>query len=516
MKIFIELFRRPVSLALLVVFSSACSQQGLSPTAALSERAASSVGCAQAFEDDFWDGLYDFILLKRPFASRADLAASLEPAFERGRLVDAGPAERAEIRAAILDLYDLLTVETVAKLGIGLSHSKELLGALTALEVGDRTSPEKTALQNRIRASFEQVQAIATRAGMISGCPAPVQAPSAPLSGPASGNSLRATNLLEQWSRSRHPAVYGGLKALATAYQSCEAGVLPAIVKETPDTAGISIVGKHPDGVGNRRMVTDLSAFLRTEYYLKQYLRPQAVGCFDVQKSPMIYDYGGKPYTDTAPGATLDFFKNAGSGTSVLGIDCSGFVFSAFASAGLKFKKAGRLKPIDVYGIPARMYLDPQTNGLTCFDRVRMTKTEGMAPGDVVASAGHIFIIESVGADPFGIARITNPAECRTENISAANFDFTILQSSPTKGGIGINKIRAADYLPESKAMLVGLIDHAVSACLARTTGKSVMTKSSSASLVRHLGTPECSTQPVRLAREECVSSCAVPGFGPS
>ena len=63
---------------------------------------------------------------------------------------------------------------------------------------------------------------------------------------------------------------------------------------------------------------------MATNYYYQGV--NQGSSCKDIRKFPLIYDYGGKPNTDSG---TLNFFVNSGDGTSVLGIDCSGYVFSA-------------------------------------------------------------------------------------------------------------------------------------------------------------------------------------------
>lgn len=313
--------------------------------------------------------------------------------------------------------------------------------------------------------------------------------------------------MLETWRKSRHPAVYGALKTIATSYQSCEAGQRPAMTSDTRNVEGISIVGTHPNGVGRIRAISDLPRLLRTDYYLLSYERPSS-SCFKIQSSPLIYDYGGKPSTDTGTDAVLDLFRNAGTGGQVLGIDCSGYVYSALATAGLKLKSSGRLKAIGVHGVNASMLMNPRSNGLTCLDLVTFTSRETLKPGDLLASSGHVVMIESVGPDPLGIASITRESDCKRTNISLSRLDFTILQSSPSKGGIGINHMRAADYLADGGSMATAMIEHAVNACLAKFRGP-IVSKSSSANLVRHKGTSECLDRPVRLAREECIAGCA-------
>jgi hypothetical protein len=127
------------------------------------------------------------------------------------------------------------------------------------------------------------------------------------------------------------------------------------------------------------------------------------------------------------------------------------------------------------------MWMNPQANGLTCFDYAKFTKAQSLHPGDVLASHGHVILIESVGADPFGIASFTAESDCTAANMSVARFDFTILQSSNVKNGIGIDRIRAADYLAAGGDMAEAMVLHAVSACLAKTRDTTVIAKAKTA-----------------------------------
>lgn len=293
---------------------------------------------------------------------------------------------------------------------------------------------------------------------------------------------------------------------MATAYQSCSAGVAPSIDELTPDVRGIAVVGRHPNGSGLIREITDLASLIRTHPYLSNY-RKHSPNCYAVVKKPMIYDYGGKPYIQTDTTETLNFFRDSGTGSDELGIDCSGYVYSALATAGLKLKSSGRLKAIGVHGVSSAMFMNPQANGLTCLDYARFTAQASLKPGDILASNGHVLVIETVGMDPFGIAHLDSVDKCKASNIDISRFDFTILQSSPSKRGLGIHRAEATSYLAESSAMASGMIEHAVNACLAKFRGR-ITTRSNNANLVRHLGTAACLDQPVPLVSEQCIASC--------
>ncbi len=220
----------------------------------------------------------------------------------------------------------------------------------------------------------------------------------------------------------------------------------------------------------------------------------------------MIYDYGGKPYATTSLSSPLSFFKNAGSGTEALGVDCSGLVYTALSTAGLRVAPRKNNKATGVYGISAKMYLDPEQNGLSCLQKVSVNPKETLRPGDIVAVPGHVLMIDSTGSDPFGLNGVSSASGC--SSISFKNFDFVVAQSSPSKAGVGINRYEARDYLRESVKMKEGLEKYAYYACLARFDSKSYTPNLEAASVVRHKMTSECLGARVKLEQESCIQSC--------
>jgi hypothetical protein len=273
------------------------------------------------------------------------------------------------------------------------------------------------------------------------------------------------------------------------------------------DVDGISVVGRHSTGAGNKRVISNLSAFLSDHPYLHAWRAP-ASGCFNVSSAPPIYDYGGKPSTSTRDESVLDLFADAGTGTKELGIDCSAFVYTAYALAGLKFKRETSLRASLVHGVNSTMLTEPQSNGLSCLNHASFSPRESLKPGDIISIPGHVVMTEVVGEDPFGLVNIKSESQCTLANIDVKRFDFTIMQSSPSKGGVGVNKMRARDYLTNDGTMGRGLRQHAVQACRAKFQNKTLNSKNSDASVVRHLGTPECKSAPLRLTYETCVRSC--------
>lgn len=402
--------------------------------------------------------------------------------------------EKQELVEKAVNVYRILTIETQYKLG--LQDRNELLSAMMGLEIGDETTPEKAALKARIHQAYGEVQVAAKTAG--SQCVPSADPGSNPVTPPPPVSQDPTLAL----------PVAGAVKVMMTAYQSCQAKRLPAMTAATDSVASNAIVvtGTHPNGVGLKREIGNLESLKKTHYYIREGTE-KGTACFDVPNHPLIYDYGGKPYTSTATDSTLNFFKNAGSGTSVLGIDCSGYVFSALAASGLRVSPSKRLTASLVHGINARMYMEPVANGLSCLAPVALKGKDVLRNGDILASGGHIVMVDRVGADPFGVFRFKSSSDCRAENISSKNFDFEVLQSAPVKNGIGIDRMKAADYFASSSDMKTALVQYAIAACQSNL-GQASTPKPASARLVRHKLTEECKDRPVRLEGESCINAC--------
>ena len=156
------------------------------------------------------------------------------------------------------------------------------------------------------------------------------------------------------------------------------------------------------------------------------------------------------------------------------------------------------------------MFADPGANGLSCLAPVTMNKNLWLQSGDIVALPGHVFMIDQVGSDPFGLQGILSKSQCTPQLIRVANFDFSVIQSSPSKGGVGINRILAKDYLETSDKFREAFVDFAVRTCKAKFGEKPGLAKGI-ATITRHLGTPECFDREIALARESCLRNCPLP-----
>lgn len=466
---------RAATLVSFVVFSSLAVRAGVVQD--LVSKAAEAASC-EDFSTKWNNRIAQPLIDGQEIPTAEEVRAELQTQIGEGTLA-----------TQLAELYRLIAEESRSTLNA--SSKEEMLEVVMGLEVGDASSEARADLKARVNALYAMVRASAQAEGRK--CV-------------LSEEERRASKVEVPQVVAANAVAQGAVKALATAYQSCQAKIIPAMNASSSSVEGISIIGTHPDGVGKKRVIGNLAQVRQSHYYVREGIEKDP-SCFNVGNSPLIYDYGGKPYATTAVDSPLDFFKNAGSGTAVLGVDCSGYVFSALAASGLRVSPGKRLTASQVYGISARMYMNPADNGLSCLAPVPSTKDKPLADGDILASTGHVVVIDRVGSDPFGVNRLSSASQCTAANISYRNFDFDVLQSSPVKGGIGLDRMRASAYFGESASMQAALVQYAVAACKARFGAPSTI-KPAQGRLVRHKLTSECLDRVVPLARESCVQSC--------
>lgn len=475
----------PLFLGLSLV-AAGCSDQGFKVAEKISKDVSSESSC-EDFSGTLTKTLIQSLIDAENMPTEAQLRQSLTANLG---------SSQTELVEKTVEVFKLLTTDTQARLG--LKNKDELIEAITALDIGDETTPERAQLKSDLRRSFTSLKTSAVRANVE--CQPQLEEETTTAPEPITQVPTADTKV--------NLAAAGAQKVLMTAYQSCAAAKLPAMTSASRSIASgaIKITGTHSSGTGLKREVGNLALLQQSHYYVREGIEKGA-SCFNVTKSPLIYDYGGKPYATTALSSSLDYFKNAGSGTKVLGVDCSGFVFSALASQGLRVSPSKRAQAYLVFGINARMYMNPKSNGLTCLAPVPSQKSDSLRSGDILASTGHIIMVDNVGKDPFGVAGIKSASGCVAANMSTSKFDFDILQSAPIKGGIGINRVRAATYLGEGGSMQTAMLQYALAACKANF-GTASTPLPTSARLVRHKLTSDCMDKPVALAGESCVATC--------
>jgi len=322
-----------------------------------------------------------------------------------------------------------------------------------------------------------------------------------------SSNDLGKWDILwfHKMRKTLHPLVYGARKVMSTAYQSCSVLDMPLMSTSFEDTKGIRRVSRHSNGRGWRRDISNLNAVNNTHYYLNQLSVPNSNQCFNIHSAPLIYDFGGKPSTSMR---SINLFKNSGSGSNSLGIDCSGFVTSAMASAGLRLKHGVFIRPIHVKGINAWMFKKSQRNKFSCLQKQQISPENPLRSGDIVASNTHIFIVEFVHDDPFSLKAVQSSAECHSKRIKLDNMKFSIIQSSPHNNGIGINRMLIGDAVGSFNTISRGLKRTASRVCY-KMFGQNYHSNINEISILRHASDdPACRDREIYLDHQECLESC--------
>ncbi|MBC7420668.1 MAG: hypothetical protein H7328_08065 [Bdellovibrio sp.] len=469
---------------LILMITSAILFVGCAPknTASLDQAAQSisdSLGCANV-QSKVFDSFYELLDQNQSIPLAGDLKDSLQKklaVLKTDQHLSKEEAEKLDqVSAKLLNVVDLMLSESVQNPQV---TSKEQIQKLIEYEMEDQSSPQTIATHSKVNAALKEVRALS--AELPVSCANPDQ--EIPMSAAAVANSKLSKGLD---------------MVFATAYQSCRVLDLPPMDSTTPNIQGVTRVGTHSDGIGGKRLVTDVKAAQNSHYYMRGIASESSC----TKTTPLIYDYGGKVFTS---GNTISFFKNAGSGTEALGVDCSGYVAASIAVGGLRYKPGLANKPIYA-NQGASKYMDAAKSGFTCFENVTVTPLVSIKEGDVVGVSGHVLAIDKIGADPFALANIKTVAECSTLNYK--NFDIVIVQSSPSKGGIGMNKYKVKDYLAESSKMKTAFVEMGKNACLAKFQYKWIKPASSDWGFVRHKRTAECVTARAVMEGESCTKAC--------
>ncbi len=302
-----------------------------------------------------------------------------------------------------------------------------------------------------------------------------------------------------------HPLVYGARKVMVTAYQSCKVLNLPLVHSKTPQVKGVRQTSVHQGG-GINRSIFSLSQIRSSHYYLNKIDIHPSPQCPNIFNNPLIYDFGGKPFVNMYPYPQINLFKNSGSGSHVLGVDCSGFVMSSLAAAGLRVKRNKPMKGSYISGMSSWMFKDT-SNGLSCLKQVtHSSSSKPIQAGDIIAVSGHIIIVDQVGRNALGIDHLTSISQCTRKSIRPDRFNFSIIQSSSELNAIGINRMHIQHT--KNDQLKNGLIDWAVYNCKKKWNSRSLF-NSEDIVISRHILTPECRESQMYLFGQECVSDCS-------
>jgi hypothetical protein len=480
--------KRKTLLPLFIVTLAACSPKNFEALQKVATDTSNSIGCA-SFESKTWDSVQGYLQEQNSIPNASELKDHLKLSLKDIK----APAESlSEEKLNILaqdfeELFEILLKEVPQSENT--TDAETLLDLLSALELGDHTSDSKMHLQDRIEAQFTKIKNQVSSMDVQCAEPPEKETPAAGIQSPLS------------------PPVFGIRFTLATAYQSCQALDEPVMSAATADinSDAVKVTGLHPDGIGNKRVIANVSSLVHSHPYYKN-VNSYDSRCLNAQVYPMIYDYGGRPYTASGS-SVINLFRNAGSGTSALGMDCSGFVYTGLAAAGLRLSPGKNMKATGVKGINSRMFVEPQKNGMSCLQKITLTPKSDLKAGDIVAVPGHVLMIDSAGRDPFGTNGIKTAAECA--KLQAKDFDFAVIQSSPSKNAVGMNRYIAKDYLYEADKMRAGLEKYAYYACLAKVNNKTYTPNLGTASIIRHRMTSDCLGRRVELSHQSCVSGCS-------
>ena len=465
----------------LLCFSS-CRWGGSEKEKAMLESQRQALGCAQ-FETSFWDSIDSFLVSEKDIPSLRALKDQIQAYGKQGFI---SPATQE----AWLGLQNVIFQEASEK-----DHyrtAQQLRMFLAAMEVGDQTSDLRKEIKLQIYSQLKKLK----------------DSVPAKSCQPFSENKNRPDYFNHAGNISS--AEKGMRWLFATAYQSCDAVLKPAINEQTPNIQGVLDLGLHPDGVGHLRKIMDRHLFMNSHYYY-QGLR-HGVSCRAESETPLIYDYGGKPFSldqevgDHQRVSVLDIFKNDGTGSEALGVDCAAAIFTATATAGLRLKPELPLRARQVLGVNSRMFKDPVANGLECFHPISLGGDTSIQSGDIAAVNGHVLMIGDTGSDPLGFESIRQEKDC--DSLSVEHFDFKIWQSGPQKGGIGLNHIEAKDYLKDTIKMKDGFEAYAKLACKARFDKKEIAPQLALFAIIRHNHSPECLAGRIALQGEECIKDC--------
>lgn len=473
-----------------------------------SQKAAEAIGCTN-FKSKVYDSMYDYLDNEKEAPDLSLFTSHLNEkidALAKAQKIN-NPKALNQLKKETSDLYQLL-IEQSAK-AKQTKTAKEHLQTLIEMEMEDQSSSANIQLNQKAASHFAKIEATVNELDVeCAGTTEPESEPEntasteTPVSDSTSNNqpseNLPSDNLPTVQQKN---VLVGSHNVLATAYQSCQVLEIPEVSAATDDVQGIERFGTHQDGIGGKRRIASLSDVQSTHPYIKVSGAAQN-GCFNVYRNPLIYDYGGSALIKNN---VIDFSKDSGTGTTALGIDCSAYVSAAVAAGGLRYKPGVENKAIYIRQNSAK-FINAKSSGFSCFNNVTATPSTSILPGDIVAVRGHVVIVDKIGQDPFGLKRLKSINDCST--MTSTYFDFSVSQSSPSKGGMGLNRYIAKDYMRESTKMTEAFMGIAKASCQAYFSGKNVATPSSNYGVIRHNGKPECLSPRIQMAHQSCVSQC--------
>ncbi|MCX7674216.1 MAG: hypothetical protein N2Z70_00105 [Bdellovibrionaceae bacterium] len=310
--------------------------------------------------------------------------------------------------------------------------------------------------------------------------------------------------------------VVGARQTMAVMYQNCN------VLNQDLYTPGV-----HPDigdwiqkedrGHYKQRYVSPRARdqIVRNHHYLQGYRR-SAPQCPDLTQAPPVFIYGARPRFE---GQTIDIHSTHRAGSAVRALDCSAFASVALSVAGLKLHPSVKSPQQNMFTSTQLIGLDGHNS---CFERVHMQAGQPpIQPGDIFSVNGHVMIVDQVGEDPFGIARLKREGRfpksaqaCYGFPPPADYLNFSIIQSSAA-GDMPAMRIHAGDYVRPFRSH-EGIVynrfrDLFEAACLAEFGRPTKVKNRRGSTLIRHKGTEECrfaEHERPKLKGMECSGDC--------
>lgn len=441
------------------------------------------------FEDHYWNHIHH-IMLNYEHLQENEILSQLRQVMDNS-LENFGQhlESKRQLQESFLKLYK----ETLSFFRNKSPY--EMLNAIARIELSEHTqSIEITNFIQKIRPLLMQINRQVT--SMSFTCK--VTSSSMII---VNGTSM-SIPFLNQLRDRLHPLVYGARKVMSIAYQSCNALDLPLMSSTSPRLKGVQKISNSD--YQTVRSISSLSEVHNSHYYLREKrdgLKPRQ--CANTTLMPLVYDFGGKPSVQNYPHPSMNFFENAGAPSPALGLDCSGFVFSSMAGAGLRMKQGRPMTAAYISGVNSSMFHEERV--ATCFKPIQSILGADLQGGDVISTNSHIAIVDEVYEDPLGIQSISSVSEC--DKITQNHLNFSVIHSSDYFGGIGIHRIHIQDI--RSPDIIRGLLKKASQLCYKKW---SMSPRSEDLSLVeisRHMLTPDCREREMYIRGQECLNHCS-------
>ena len=252
---------------------AACAPNSNSALNNVASQTVDDIACKnQKLEEKLWDGLKTYLIEQKEIPSSAVLKTAMHE--QVAKLAEANPRLTNDDVARINGNLDQLVTSLLdeAPQGERVESSEQLLGLLSAIDVGDRSTTFRSYMQDRVQGDFKALAKTVQSYDLECN-----NQGSSAVADEDSSKSVDAPSVNYSYEYQKQQAlkagvalaVFGERWTLATAYQSCQSVQLAPMNDKTGDLKGIAITGKHPDGVGNKRMIASLSQVQATHPYLK-------------------------------------------------------------------------------------------------------------------------------------------------------------------------------------------------------------------------------------------------------